>query len=119
MARRDHRHRHIAQPHRAAAVEAHDLDPLGLVPPADQIVDADDGDPPRARDLDRIGRMIGVAMRHEDRRRPRDRLDPARLGEHRIAPQPRIDQQHLIADRDAKSRMPEPGDLHCRLRASL
>ncbi len=112
MDRVDHGDGDLAKTDRAALVEADGRDALGSLQVAHQIVDAGDRNAEVAGDLHGISRVVAVPMRDKDGCGTGNRLFAAALGEHRIAGQPGVDQQHLPGDLDAETGMSQPDDFH-------
>ena len=112
MAGVDQRHLCPAQRNGAALVEPDGPDPVAGGQKAHQVVDAGHLDIQFFRDRHRIADMVAVAMGQQDMGGAGDRLGPAVHREHRVAGQPRVDQQHGVFDLDAKAGMAKPGDVH-------
>jgi hypothetical protein len=110
-----HRHAHTAQIDRTALVETDDLDPFGRFPMRHQVELPDHRDLQPPGQIQHVGRVIEMRMRQQDMRRPLQRRVVAVLGQHRVAAEPRIDQQNLPADLDPERTVSQPCDFHFRL----
>jgi hypothetical protein len=58
--------------------------------------------------------MVAVPVSYQNMGRALDGGGAVRRIEHRVAVQPGVEQQHLIADFDAERGVAEPGDFHGR-----
>ncbi len=80
--------------------------------PFRKLVDAMHLDPELLRQPRGIRGVVAMGVGEQDVGRTLYRVILAACGEHRIAGQPGIDQEHGLFDFDAKAGMAEPGDLH-------
>ena len=112
MAGVDHRHLGPVAINRPTFVKASDLDPFGRGEIAHKVVDPRDFHPLLFGDGHRIAGMIAVAMGEKNMGDTGHRFGAAPGGEHRVARQPRVNQQNRCTDFDAKAGMAKPDDFH-------
>ena len=111
MRGRHHREFHAAQIDGAALVEAHGLHPFSFAPESHDVVLTHHWNIQLFRQRQDIDHMVEMHMGQDNVCRPCDGSVVLILGQARVAGQPWVQQQHLVAGFKTKTAVAQPDDL--------